>query len=100
MVPETGRVVPSPMEIEAMARRRHQNPKPFIHGNWWVINYRLDAFEEGKLKLDDPVSKYLTGFDNLRVITKFNEPLEIWKVPIPELEPGGVLVKLAVHGCG
>jgi methyl acetate hydrolase len=29
--------------------------------------------EQGKLKLDDPVSKYLTGFDNLRVITKFNE---------------------------
>jgi len=29
--------------------------------------------EEGKLKLDDPVSKYLMGFDNLRVITKFNE---------------------------
>jgi methyl acetate hydrolase len=30
-------------------------------------------FEEGKLKLDDPVSKYLLGFDNLQVITKFNE---------------------------
>src|ERR1700676_1675789 len=30
-------------------------------------------FEEGKLKLDDPVSKYLTGFNNLRVITKFNQ---------------------------
>jgi CubicO group peptidase (beta-lactamase class C family) len=29
--------------------------------------------EQGKLKLDDPVSKYLAGFDNLRVITKFNE---------------------------
>lgn len=29
--------------------------------------------ERGKLQLDDPVSKYLTGFDNLRVITKFNE---------------------------
>lgn len=29
--------------------------------------------EEGKLKLDDPASKYLPGFDNLRVITKFNE---------------------------
>lgn len=29
--------------------------------------------EEGKLTLDDPVSKYLTGFDNLRVISKFNE---------------------------
>src|SRR6202158_5147577 len=30
-------------------------------------------FEQGKLKLDDPVSKYLTGFDNLQVITKFNQ---------------------------
>jgi CubicO group peptidase (beta-lactamase class C family) len=29
--------------------------------------------EEGKLKLDDPVSKYLTGFDNLRVITHYND---------------------------
>ena len=29
--------------------------------------------EQGKLQLDDPVSKYLAGFDNLRVITKFNE---------------------------
>src|SRR5262249_2293366 len=27
----------------------------------------------GKLQLDDPVSKYLPGFDNLKVITKFNE---------------------------
>jgi len=29
--------------------------------------------EEGKLQLDDPVSKYLEGFDNLRVIDSFNE---------------------------
>ena len=29
--------------------------------------------EEGKLKLDDPVSKYLSGFDNLQVITTFND---------------------------
>lgn len=29
--------------------------------------------EEGKLKLDDPVSKYLAGFDKLQVITKFND---------------------------
>jgi methyl acetate hydrolase len=28
--------------------------------------------EEGKLKLDDPVSKYLAGYDHLQVITKFN----------------------------
>jgi CubicO group peptidase (beta-lactamase class C family) len=29
--------------------------------------------EQGKLRLDDPVSKFLPGFDNLKVITKFNE---------------------------
>jgi CubicO group peptidase (beta-lactamase class C family) len=29
--------------------------------------------EQGKLQLDDPVSKYLNGFDNLKVITKFNQ---------------------------
>ena len=35
------------------------------------------------------------------VITKFEGPLEIWKVPIPELEPGGVLVKVeAATLCG
>jgi methyl acetate hydrolase len=28
--------------------------------------------EQGKLQLDDPVSKYLAGFDNLQVITTFN----------------------------
>jgi methyl acetate hydrolase len=29
--------------------------------------------EAGKLQLDDPVSKYLPGFDHLQVITKFND---------------------------
>ena len=29
--------------------------------------------EEGKVRLDDPVSAYLAGFDDLQVITKFNE---------------------------
>jgi methyl acetate hydrolase len=29
--------------------------------------------EQGKLKLDDPVSKYLAGYDNLQVIKHFNE---------------------------
>jgi methyl acetate hydrolase len=28
--------------------------------------------EQGKLKIDDPVSKYLDGYDKLQVITKFN----------------------------
>lgn len=29
--------------------------------------------EQGKLKLNDPVSKFLPGFENLKVIQKFNE---------------------------
>lgn len=33
----------------------------------------MRLFEEGKLKLDDPLSKYLTGFDSLQVITQFHE---------------------------
>lgn len=33
-----------------MARRRHQAPAPFVHGNWWVINYREDVYEEGQLR--------------------------------------------------
>src|SRR6202142_2745963 len=33
----------------------------------------MTLVEAGKLKLDDPVSKYLPGFDNLQVITQFNE---------------------------
>jgi CubicO group peptidase (beta-lactamase class C family) len=33
----------------------------------------MQLYEQGKLKLDDPVSKYLPGFDELQVITKFNQ---------------------------
>jgi CubicO group peptidase (beta-lactamase class C family) len=29
--------------------------------------------EQGKLKIDDPVSKYLDGYDSLQVISKFND---------------------------
>jgi integrase len=36
--------------FEAMARRRHQSPTPFIHGDYWVINYRIDVFKDGELK--------------------------------------------------
>ena len=38
------------------------------------IAARLDMLlEQRKLALDDPVSKYLPGFDNLQVLAKFNE---------------------------
>jgi CubicO group peptidase (beta-lactamase class C family) len=33
----------------------------------------MALMEQGRLTLDDPVSKYLDGYDKLQVITKFNE---------------------------
>ncbi len=33
----------------------------------------MQLVEQGKLSLDDPVSRYLPGFDHLQVLTKFNE---------------------------
>jgi integrase len=35
-------------EIESMARRRCQNPKPKKEGNKWVLYYWIDVFENGK----------------------------------------------------
>ncbi len=35
------------------------------------------------------------------VLTEFNQPLEVWRVPIPDLPPGGMLVKIeAATLCG
>lgn len=31
-----------------MARRRHQNPKPFVEGHWWYMRMWQDAFEDGQ----------------------------------------------------
>jgi hypothetical protein len=31
-----------------MARRRFQNPKPKVEGNWWVLYYWQDEFTNGK----------------------------------------------------
>lgn len=31
-----------------MARRRYQNPKPFIEGAWWYVRLWADAFVDGK----------------------------------------------------
>lgn len=35
-------------EMEQMARRRHQNPKPFREGHWWYLRVWQDAFVDGK----------------------------------------------------
>lgn len=36
-------------EMERMAKRRYQDPKPFREGSWWWINPRKDEFLNGKL---------------------------------------------------
>src|SRR5690349_18169030 len=45
--------------------------------------------EQGKLSLDDPVSKFLPGFDHLQVITKFND-----KDGTYETRPAGTVMTL------
>jgi integrase len=39
---------PSRGDIEAMARRRFQNPVPKREGNWWYVLYWVDTFSDGK----------------------------------------------------
>jgi integrase len=65
--------------FEAMARRRHQCPTPFIHGAHWVINYRVDVFENGEFRRTQkqqqlaPSNKKLR--DVLRIRDEFMAPL-------------------------
>lgn len=41
----------------------------------------MSLYEEGKFKLDDPVSKYLEGFDQLKVATDFSKGLDVATTP-------------------
>ena len=36
--------------IAALARRRYQQPEPFVRGNWWILTYWQDVFEAGEIK--------------------------------------------------
>jgi|GEM_PF-1558767 len=47
VVPETSPGYPLKGDIERMARRRYQSPKPFREGNWWWINPWQDVILEG-----------------------------------------------------
>ena len=43
----TGALIPME-DLERMARRRFQNPKPFVRGKWWCLTYWQDDFSSGK----------------------------------------------------
>ncbi len=48
VAPEANFGKPSRGELEAMARRRFQNPDPKREGNWWYLLYWVDTFSNGK----------------------------------------------------
>src|ERR1017187_3681477 len=49
VVPKTDFVAPDPREdLEKMARRRFQDPKPFKEGAFWWLLYWKDEFVNGK----------------------------------------------------
>jgi integrase len=45
---EANRPAPSRGDFDAMARRRFQDPKPRVEGNWWVLYYWRDEFDNGQ----------------------------------------------------
>ena len=49
IVPLANSGVPPMEELEKMARRRFQDPKPEIHGKYWTIVVRKDEFRDGRM---------------------------------------------------
>jgi integrase len=47
---EASNGVPHRGELESMARRRFQDPKPKLRGEWWTIQYRKDVFDNGEIR--------------------------------------------------
>lgn len=65
--------LPFRSEIEAMARRRHQCPTPFVHGSHWVINYRVDVFENGEFKRIQKQQQLAPSTAKLREVLKIRD---------------------------
>jgi integrase len=59
--------------FEAMARRRHQCPKPFIHGANWVINYRIDVFANGAFRRVQKQQQLAPSNKKLRDVLKIRD---------------------------
>lgn len=58
-----------------MARRRFQNPEPFVEGNWWWIWVRKDVIEDGKLKRKNKREKLCLATMNKREAQKIASEL-------------------------
>jgi integrase len=48
VVPEANTGLPLPREVEKVARRRYQDPKPFREGDFWWLLHWIDEYADGK----------------------------------------------------
>jgi integrase len=72
-------VEPSRGDFDAMARRRFQNPKPKVEGNWWVLYYWQDDFTNGergrRRKREKLAPATMREREVLKIVSEFLRPL-------------------------
>jgi integrase len=78
---------PLPSEgTEAMARRRFQDPRPRVEGNWWVLYYWRDEFVNGqrrrRKKRERLAPATLKEREVRKIAAEFLRPLNQGLVPI------------------
>lgn len=56
-----------------MARRQFQEPKPFLRGRWWVIEYRVTVFVDGQAKRIKKKEKLAPSTKNIREVKKIRD---------------------------
>jgi integrase len=83
---ETNSSAPSKGNFEAMARRRFQDPKPRLEGNWWVLYYWRDEFTNGqrrrRKKRERLAPATLKEREVRKIAAEFLRPLNQGLVPI------------------
>lgn len=77
---------PSKGDFDAMARRRFQNPKPKVEGNWWVLYYWQDEFRNGKRRRRKKREKLAPATTKEREVKKiaveFLRPINQGLIPV------------------
>jgi integrase len=83
---ETNSSAPSKGDFDAMARRRFQDPKPRLEGNWWVLYYWRDEFDNGQRRRRKKREKLAPATVKEREVRKiaaeFLRPINQGLVPI------------------
>jgi integrase len=83
---EANCAAPSRGDVDAMARRRFQNPKPRKEGRWWVLYYWQDEFINGERRRKKKRSKLAPGTtperEVLKIAAEFLRPVNQGLVPL------------------